>query len=425
MSLGKTKLKIRAVVSILGVTLLGGGLLVLVSLVSSMLPNSLPQQSLSKSFVQGEISYSDYSVEKLGLFNQVEVNLATLDHYSECVELGHVLSPQSSNFDSRPSALDPSPCRDLNLVLSASSSGEYENQIFYGRFWHGTAALTKLLLYVTDLSLIRGLLTVMILFLTCALLIVAFRRDVFVGATLAVFFFLASDIPFQGMLLTHGIPTFVGLLFSFAAYFVPKSSNFLYYSLASLAGVFYAFFAQLYTPLLFMLLLVIFRIMRTNEGGLEDRFSTAVAGSIWWVFGYGAMMIARFFEITLRLGIDATLAELSSSTTSKFTWNPFDLFVSLYHHTIIGTAGNHLRAIGIGLLMASLGFVVAMASRRYVVDLKVAAKISLPLAFILAWYLVMLGHNGHGWVANLTLGTFTYGILALRWLTTSAYSRSN
>ncbi len=422
--MGKSKLTIWAVVSVLGVTVLGGGLLVSFSLVSSMLPNSLPQQSLSKSLVQGELSDSDYSVEQLGLFNKVAVNLVTLDNYSECVELGHALSPQYSNFDSRPSALDPSPCKDLSLVLSPGSSDGYADQVFYGRFWHGTAALTKMLLFVADLSLIRGTLTAMILFLSLALAVVALRRDVFVGATLAIFLFLASDIPFQGMLLTHGIPTFVGLLFSFAAYLIPKSSTFLYYSLASLAGVSYAFFAQLYTPLLFMLLLVIFRILRTNEGDLGDRFSTAVVGSIWWGFGYGAMMIARFFEIIARRGIDAALSELSSSTASKFTWNPFDLFVALYNHTIVGGGGSHLRVVGIGLLMASLGFVVGLASKRNVVDLKAASKISLPIAWITFWYLVMLGHNGHGWVANLTLGTLTYGILALRWLTTSAYSPS-
>jgi hypothetical protein len=420
----KGEVTLRAVAGVLVVARLGGGFLASISFYSSMLPNDVPRESLSRSLVLGGISYSDYSVEQFALFNKVAVNLVTRDNYSECVELGHVLSPQYSNFDSRPSALDPSPCRDFSLVMNVGGLEVYADQVFYGRFWHGTAALTKLLLYVTDLSSIRGLLTVMILLLICALTVVAFRRDKFVGATLAVFFFLASDIPFQGMLLTHGVPTFVGLLFSLAAYLVPKSSTILYYCLASLAGVFYAFFAQLYTPLLFMLLLVIFRILRTNEGDLGDRFSTAVAGSIWWLLGYGVMMIARFFELIARLGIDATLSELSSSTASKFTWNPFDLFVAIYHHTIIGTGGSHLRVVGIGLLMASLGFVLGLASKRNALELKFSRKISLPIAWITVWYLVMLGHNGHGWVANLTLGTLTYGILALRWLTTPAYSSS-
>ena len=415
----KNESGIRGVALILSLTILGGVFLAVVSALSSLLPNNLPEESLSRSSVNGEIGNLDYPVVELG-----PVHLVTRDNFSECVELGHLLSPQASNFDSRPNALYPSPCQDLIRVLSASGSRESGNEIFYGRFWHGTAALTKLLLYVTDLSLIRGLLTAMILTLTFVLTIVAFKRDSFVGATVAIFFFLASDIPFQGMLLTHGIPTFMGLLFSFLAYLVPKTSTVLYYSLASLAGVFYAFFAQLFTPLLFMLLLVIFRILRTNEDNLGNRFSTAVTGSMWWVFGYGAMMSARFLEISLRHGIDSTLSELSSSAANKFTWNPLNLFGALYGHTIIQTEGNHLRAIGLILLMASLGFVLGLASRPNVLVLRVAIQISLPLAWIMAWYLVMLGHNGHGFVANLTLGALTYIILALRWATAPAYSRS-
>jgi hypothetical protein len=418
-ALARNKLSLRGVASILVVTFLGGSFLASVAAFSSVMPQEVPKESLRESFVLGQIALTDYSVIRLG-----PVNLVTLDDFSECVELGHVLSPQASNFDSRPTANDLSPCQDLNSVLSAAPSGEPANYAFYGRFWHGTAALTKLLLYVIDLSSIRALLTGMIILLTCSLTIVAFRKDVFAGATLGIFFFLASDIPFQGSLLTHGIPTLIGLLFCFAAYLVPKTSTVLYYALASLAGVFYAFFAQLFTPLLFMLLLVVFRILRTNESGVGDRFSTAVTGSMWWVFGYGAMMVARFLEVALRLGIEVTLSEFTSSAASKLTWNPLNLFGAVFGHLFIQTEGNHLRAVGFGLLMACLGFVLGLVRRRSMLDFDQAVKVAMPLAWIISWYLLMLGHNSHGFVANLSLGTLAYVILALRWVTSTSFSSS-
>jgi hypothetical protein len=375
-----------------------------------------PSRSIERinvAFQTSAMSEENYSVLSIG-----PVKFAAVDNFSDCVEIGTLVDDKQNIAFSRFFDEGGSPCKSLREVVSSPDQlrGEKirELAVDYPRFWHGSATLIKPLLIFFDIELIKILVTALLLVSFFLIVLIANRRGIFYSFFIFVFLVLLSDFPFQGMSLTHGISTLAALVSALVIFAVRNQRPWMLVSATVGSGVAYAFFAQLFTPLLFMLialmLLVFFRDSKVSHSTTR---STTTRIALFWVLGYFLMMSLRFAQVAISSGLTTATSELSSATASKFTFNIVNLFGAVYGHVFIQSDYYDLRILG--MIILGLGFGLVM-SKPFSLQLLSRSLLdhAVPLTLVMGWYLVMLGHNGHGFVSNLTFGVAIYVLFIFR-----------
>jgi hypothetical protein len=321
--------------------------------------------------------------------------IATVDNFSDCVEIGHARSHSGLSFSSRPSVMggEGSPCLDLTQKWGGV---DFE----YSRFIHGSAAVIRIFAHVTSIETMKIVATV-IIFLTLLVLIVSiWRKSTPLGLSVATYFFLLSDLPWQGLSLTHGIPTAISLITILAATQKNSLSSVNLGVLASLSGATYAVFAQLFTPLLFAALFSYFAIICRDSNSKREPESDVSMLFRLWVCGYFiTMLVHSLMRFVLTTGDSAS--ELQDGVSSRITQSLTGLIRVLYIQLVVNPSNYPMRFIGALILMLMFGYFLhgkLENGEKHGVNLK---SFDTPVVYVSIWLLLMGGHNGHGWVGNL------------------------
>lgn len=323
-----------------------------------------------------------------------ETPITIVDNYSDCVELGHARSHSQFSFSTRPtiSGTEDSPCLDLTQL------GEVD--FGYSRFIHGSAATVRVFSQFVSIETMKIAVSITI-FLTLLLLsLLVWRKSTPLGIAVATYFFLVSDLPWQGLSLTHGVPSALSLLAILATTGENFSSLEKLKVLAILSGATYAVFAQLFTPLLFAALFAYISIVLKSS--TKEKFSETQVTSLFkfWVCGYFiTMLIHNMLGFVLNSG--ETTSELQDGTYSRLTHSITGLIRVTYMQLILAPSSYPLRFIGSLILIFILGyFFYSKLSQAKTPKFRLS-DFDTPIIYISMWILLMGGHNGHGWVSNL------------------------
>jgi hypothetical protein len=330
--------------------------------------------------------------------------IATVDNYSECVELGHVLSNSKLSFASRPGSASTteSPCTNFSKDISKQDA-----QIFYGRFFHGTAALLRISLGLHEYKSIQILSSIIIFVLLLLLVLITAKKSAIDASILGLILFGLTDFPFQGKSLTHGVSTSFGLIMVLTLYIVRNESRTIIFATSLVGGLGYCYFAQLYTPIAFALLSVV------TITSSRNREQAPVGNLVFtsWVIGYFGGIGIRFIQGVLTIGLKSMLNEDGGGLLNRVTTSITGLVRVTYMHLILNPSKYPLKVFTYLLLSFIVGIVTSRVRNQPSV-LKWNMPI-FPIAFTCVWYLSLGGHDGHGWVANLLFILIGYVILAL------------
>jgi hypothetical protein len=226
------------------------------------------------------------------------------------------------------------------------------------------------------------------------------RKSAPLGIAVTTYFFLISDLPWQGLSLTHGVPSVLSLLAILATTHQKFSSIDTLKVLAILSGATYAVFAQLFTPLLFAALFAYFSVILKNSK--KEKFSETQATLLFkfWVSGYFiTMLIHNLFGFFLNAG-EAT-SELQDGASSRLTRSITGLIRVTYMQLVVAPSNYPLRFIGTLVLIFILGYLFHTKLSHAKIRRLRFIDFDNPIFYILIWILLMGGHNGHGWVGNL------------------------
>jgi hypothetical protein len=330
--------------------------------------------------------------------------IATVDNYSECIELGHVLSNSKLTFASRPGtgSQNSSPCEKFSREISAQG-----DQVFYGRFFHGTAAVLRIVLGITSYDVIREISTALILLLLTFLVFLIAKKSRFEAAILGLIIFGLTDFPFHGYSLTHGISTIAGLTMIFMLFFLRNQPKVIVISTAFIGGFTYCYFAQLYTPLVFALLSVV--IVASSRNRNLDNVNNFIF--LAWVIGYFGGIGLRFIQGVLVFGFKPMLEEDGGGLINRLTSSLPGLARVTYMHLILNPSRFPIKIIAFLLLSFLLGMAATKIWKK-----NNSFKLQLPkfpIVFTSIWYLCLGGHDGHGWVANLLFVLIGYVAIAI------------
>lgn len=377
------------------------------------LANSInPQKELStidNAVQTGSLSTLDYPILRFRM-----TQIATEDNYSNCIEIGHSVIqdrlPFSKHLETK--TLLNSMCSN---ILNATKSTE-DTTVINARFFHGTSALLRILLSLISYFQLQVLISIMLLFLATWMTFEFAKKDKFLGLILGIFFFLLTDIPFQGLSPVHGISTCIGLGGAlYVLKFLNLNKSNLLLTIFLLGGL-YGFFAQFFTPALFAILLASVILVRTDKN--TERYLAAKV-FLSYLFGYFFIEFIRFIQTALILGFKQIGTEGGQGVNERLTHNPLQLIRITYMHLFVTTGQFPVRMVGIYLIFGILGFQIGLLGAKNAVA-HAGNPEFLPFWLSISWYLLFAGHDGHGWVFNLIGGTICYLLITIRLLKTQS-----
>lgn len=384
---------------------------------SSYFASNVPPEPAKNSISQA-IDLKTIPLEHYPRVSLPHVSLALVDNFSDCVEFGAAISPGAVPFSHSVLKSGSDPCKQLKRVAKSPGEEALSSYSAYARFWHGTAALERIVLGWISVLDLKISVTVLLLLLMVALSAVAIRKSPKVGFVIATYFFLCSDFMFQGLSLSHGISTLVGLFGVAAISLVSYRNTTIEFApaVAAAVGVGYAYFAQLYTPLAFALLAgIMVLIVDPNREEPSRESALLVTRTVsWWAIGYIVMMGLRFLNLYFSMGLNEMLLEFQGASETKFTGSLVNLFGAIYGHVVLQPKDFQLRFFGELILLYVLG--TLRYSVREFLDVftdKSFKVLLIPIVYVGCWMVILLGHNGHGFVSNLTLALLTYLIVML------------
>ncbi len=349
------------------------------------------EEKIAEAIKDKVVSISPYPVIKIR-----ETPISTVDNYSDCIELGHARSHSQFSFSTRPTMSEEEgedfPCLDLTQM------GEVD--FGYSRFIHGSAATVRAFSQFVSIETMKIVVSITIILSLFLLSLFVWRKSTPLGISVATYFFLISDLPWQGLSLTHGIPSALSLLAILATTREKFSSIDTLKVLAILSGAAYAIFAQLFTPLLFAALFAYISVILKSSH--KEKFSETQATLLFkfWVSGYFiTMLIHNLFGYFLNAG-EAT-SELQDGASSRLTGSITGLIRVTYMQLVLEPANYPLRFIGSLILIFLLGYSISRKLTPSSMRKFEVRDFDNPIFYISIWILFMGGHNGHGWVGNL------------------------
>ena len=332
------------------------------------------------------------------------LELAEVDSFSECISLGHALSSSSLPFADRPAgtvSAQEGGCASLRSALENTTSAD-----LYLRFFHGASAVERIGLPLLGLTGLRVVTVVALLSVSLLVIRAAWLSYPAIGALVGVFLLFSIAAPIQGLSLTHGLSTLVGILGAWLAMRATDRGPTHVAIAAGIAGVCYALIAQLFTPMAFMLLSSTLVAARLSKMGKV--YGPTVAGAaLAWTLGYGLSMLARFawaYAVLGRPALDeghwAALSRGSSSLLQPLT----GLWYSISH-----TLTFALPILGLILTVAIIAIGRRGRHPATVIERRALLASVLPLAIAATWLMAMGGHNFHPWVTGVPLAMIMYG----------------
>ena len=362
---------------------------------AAQLPAGPVHERLVTAQAEGRLWTQEYSVVRVGL-----IDVTLVDGWSECTALGQALSEASLPFSERPNGQfdpDAGSCRALNdALVTPLTSFEYP------RFYHGASALIRVALQVVNLEWLRFIVTLVILALVGVICALIWRDSRWLSVGLAVFFLLLTDTAYQGLSVSHGMSTAVGIIGVIATLLVARRIPKLVPGAAAAAGVLYALVAQLYVPVEFAILTAV-AVMAVALGDTTTRVRWLRLGalsSVTWLAGYAFAMIVRFIWIALAAGLDASTSEGSTAAGTRLTSDLLQPIRTVVWNLIsIQMLEWKVRMLGLVLLIG-LGAYILGVARRWALGWPEVLPVLVPIALAALWLQTFGGHNGHGWVVN-------------------------
>jgi len=353
------------------------------------------QERLEAAAADGRLWTQEYPVVSAGM-----IDVALVDAWSECTSLGQALSESALPFAERPNGQydpDQGSCKAFNDALIAPLA-----MFSYPRFYHGASAVIRVALQVMNIEVLRLLVTLALLALIGILCVITWSQSRWLSAGFAVFFLILTDTPYQGLSVSHGISTAVGIAGVIAALVVSRRHPRFVFGTAAAAGVLYALVAQLYVPMEFAVLTAVAVMAMALKLQSERRrwLWTGAAVSVSWIAGYAFAMVVRFVWIALAQGADASAEEGSTAAATRLTSSILQPIRTVVWNLIsIQMLEWKVRAIGLMVFIAMAAFLLGYARKWVLAPSEVLIGL-IPTGLTALWLQTFGGHNGHGWVVN-------------------------
>ena len=275
--------------------------LYLMMVLSAVIPNAAIQKNMRKSakyFLQEDL----YAFSDDGLYRNIT------DNYAD--QIWTNIGWNMGGGDPFRSVLDTKYYDGKEHALSAglhlTVTKGYEPNVDYTRYWHGTAALIRILHLVTDIQGVRNIGMLCLLLLIFRTVLALYRAGHWELGACVVVSLLAVQLGNLRLSVEY-LPCFlIGLGLCPAFLRLEQKGDFCLNVLSVMAGTLTAFFDFLTTEtvtLLFPLILVVAVRSRERRLGSPRRLLKTLAGcGLCWMLAYAGAFAAKWILVTLATG---------------------------------------------------------------------------------------------------------------------------
>jgi hypothetical protein len=327
--------------------------------------------------------------------------LTTLDYWSECITIAHAFSNSKIPFANHPvSENNPmvGDCEELILTMNNPIIA-YE---YYLQYIHGDSAIVKLFLLFGDLVSGKVIITFLIILIMVCLSIIVFKINRLFALIIVVYFFILTDLLYQGFGFAQGIASCWALLIILLQLIYIKKVNNISPALALIGGSGYAIFSMMNNPVQFVALSSIFTFI-----ALQKRIGTIKASkygmvtSLFWGIGGVSTIFLHWVLVYLFEDGNEMISMLDNGFSTRFYINPFNsiyIFFGLLRTQLFQFS---MSIFGILILMFIWGKISAISLNKSKFSLTTFLYLTSPTSLIILWFLFMGGHIGHGWTISL------------------------
>jgi hypothetical protein len=330
--------------------------------------------------------------------------LTTLDFWSECITIGQAFGKGSIPFVDRPSGkiIHDNICDDVKGSMS-SNLKTLDKYYAYPQYIHGDAAVVKIILKLAELQTGKIVISLVILILMSSMIITLSRISRFVASIFFVYFFMLTDLIYQGFSLAHGIATSWALLIILGILFNVSRENKFFYALSFIGGSGYAIFSMMHNPIQFMGLLTMVSLLGFLRSGLnlESSLKKSFYLTLVWALGGLSTMIVHWIIVGQTSYSDSLKSALSWGLSGRLHLNIFDSIYIFFGLLRVQIFQFSLTMFGLLVIFFILGYIVGFPKKVNNIRYSYYFYLLNPTLNVLIWFILMTGHIGHGWTINL------------------------
>ena len=339
------------------------------------------------------------------VFPRITVNnklyLTTLDYWSECITIGQAFSKGDLPFINRPAGkyAYENICDDVKGSM-IDNSGKYYS---YPQYIHGDAAVVKIMLKFTSLKTGKVILLISLIFVMFLIVYALQKNSKLISAIYFIYFFMLTDLVFQGFSLAHGIASFWALTICLVIYWNVLKGGKLFYSYSLIGGSGYAILSMMHNPIQYIGLVGMISFIGLYMHGL-DRQAAAKKSfliSIFWGVGGFLTMITHWLIVS-RFSESETLGKaLNYGFTQRMQINIYDSIYIFFGLLRVHIFNFSITMFGLLLMMFIFGYASKRNMNNKKINFKTYIYLYFPTLTTIIWFIFMTGHIGHGWTINL------------------------
>lgn len=330
--------------------------------------------------------------------------LTTLDFWSECITIGQAFGKGSIPFIDRPSGkeIHDNICDDVKDSMS-SNLKDLEKYYAYPQYIHGSSAVVKIILKLTDLRTGKIAISLILLVLISFILLKLFKISKLPTLIFFIYFFLLTDSLYQGFSLAHGIATLWALLIILGILINVIRRGYLWFALSFIGGAGYAVFSTMMNPFQFMGLLTMVSLLGflSLNMDLDSSAKKSFLLTLTWGLG-GLLTMFGYWIIVSQTNYSESLnSALGWGLSGRFRINIFDSIYIFFGLLRVQIFQFSLTMFGLLAIFFILGFIVGLPKKINKIGYITYFYLFSPTLLVLIWFLLMTGHIGHGWTINL------------------------
>jgi hypothetical protein len=343
------------------------------------------------------------------VFPRITINnklyLTTLDYWSECVTIGQAFSKGSTPFVNRPAGelSLQNICDDVKSSMKSDLTSDSQKYYSYPQYIHGDAAVVKIILKLTSIKNGKILLSLLLITLMLFIVYEMLKSDRLIGVVYFIYFFLLTDLVFQGFSLAHGIASLWALSIIIVIYKYILKGGKLIYAFSMIGGSGYAILSMMHNPIQYLGLVIMISFIGFSRYGLDLKEASTKSFNIAFFWGLGGVftMIFHWLIVGIFSDGDSLGKALNSGLTERFSVNPYDSVYIFFGLLKVQIFQFSLSMFGLLLMMFIFGYVSKGILKNKEYKYKVYLYLLSPTILVGLWFLTMTGHIGHGWTINL------------------------
>lgn len=330
-----------------------------------------------------------------------------IDTFSTCTILSLTQAPASEVFGIGPWSSAEYSCGSVYRALT----GEPGEQSWY-RYWHGAAAVLKVLFSVMSVYSAQILVTLLLFGLLAFLIWSTWRLSPTFALGSLVILGLTSDLLWHGLSIGLGVSTVTGLAGSLAVLWAFRRGWYLRWAIVALAGLSYAVISDMFLPMAFAILSGTLALAPLLRQATALSWKSALVGGVVsavWVVGYVIGLATRYVWIGLVGPGWDSLISIGDNASYFLSASPQEPVIMLLSQLMGSWLSVGFMQVGLTLAFAIFGWSLAKGGASGA--LRASTLVALiPFLFGVAWLAIWGGHTMHLFV-NVLLSIMLLSLL--------------